>query len=478
MAQCNAAVYVRISQDRGGEGLGVQRQEQDCRKLAERLGWKVCEVYTDNDASAYSGKPRPAYLRMLEDLESGRIEGILAWHPDRLHRSPLELERFITLVEQRNIQVHTVQAGHYDLGTPSGRAVARTVGAWARFESEHKGERIRRAREQQALAGRFHGGMRPYGFEKDGVTVRPSEAVEIVKAIEATIAGVSLRSIVRDLNQRGIPTATGKKWTAVTLRDIICRPRVAGLSTLRGEVVAPAQWPALVPEETWRAAKTILEDPDRRTTRGGTIRWLGSGLYICGVCGRAELRASTSGSKRKHAYRCRARQFMDGTGHVTRSCEDVDNYVETVLVERLKRAGITDHLADPGESRAEAKQLRTESAAISERLEQLAALFADGTISAAQLATGTGKLRRRADEIAAELAALGTRSPLSMVAGTPDIETLWFGTKPDRSDGLPLGARRAILDALATVTILRAPSGRSRNGIYFDPDYVRIDWKG
>ena len=55
----SAAVYVRITQDRGGAGLGVERQEQECRALAQRLGWKVTEVYCDNDLSAFSGRRRP-----------------------------------------------------------------------------------------------------------------------------------------------------------------------------------------------------------------------------------------------------------------------------------------------------------------------------------------------------------------------------------------------------------------------------------
>ncbi len=50
MARMQAAVYVRISQDRDGEALGVERQETDCRALAKRRGWEVIEpIYRDND---------------------------------------------------------------------------------------------------------------------------------------------------------------------------------------------------------------------------------------------------------------------------------------------------------------------------------------------------------------------------------------------------------------------------------------------
>src|SRR6478736_4372336 len=81
-----AAIYCRISRDREGAGLGVERQEADCRALAERLGWEVAAVFVDNDISAYSGARRPQYDLMLAAVREGEIKGIVAWHPDRLHR--------------------------------------------------------------------------------------------------------------------------------------------------------------------------------------------------------------------------------------------------------------------------------------------------------------------------------------------------------------------------------------------------------
>ena len=81
-----AAIYTRISKDRTGESLGVQRQEEECRKLADRLGATVVAVHSDNDISAFSGKraaritngcwwipPRPARIDTL----------LIAWHTDR-----------------------------------------------------------------------------------------------------------------------------------------------------------------------------------------------------------------------------------------------------------------------------------------------------------------------------------------------------------------------------------------------------------
>jgi DNA invertase Pin-like site-specific DNA recombinase len=73
-----AAVYCRVSDDRLGTRLGVARQEQDCRDLVERQAWEVAEAYVDNDMSAFGGKDRPGYRRVLADIEHGRIDVIVA----------------------------------------------------------------------------------------------------------------------------------------------------------------------------------------------------------------------------------------------------------------------------------------------------------------------------------------------------------------------------------------------------------------
>ena len=158
-----AAIYARISEDRTGAGLGVQRQREDCQALAVAQGYRVVEVFTDNDVSAYSGKPRPGYRRMLEAIANDTVDVVLAWHTDRLHRSPLELEEYISLSETHNVSTRTVQAGELDLSTASGRMTARIHGAVSRQESEHKSERITRKAQELAMAGKYMGGARPYG---------------------------------------------------------------------------------------------------------------------------------------------------------------------------------------------------------------------------------------------------------------------------------------------------------------------------
>src|SRR3954471_12384066 len=112
-----ACIYCRMSEDREGGGLGVDRQREDCEELAAALGLNVIRIYADNDLSAYSGKPRPEYQQMLDDIRAGTYGNVLAWHTDRLPRRPLELEEYIDVCEPRQIVTRTVKAGALDLTT-------------------------------------------------------------------------------------------------------------------------------------------------------------------------------------------------------------------------------------------------------------------------------------------------------------------------------------------------------------------------
>jgi hypothetical protein len=85
-----AAVYARIRSDPSGRALGVARQVENCRRLAECLGWRVAQEYVDNDLSAYSGNRRPAYAQMLTDLADALCDAVICYHVDRLTRRPIQ----------------------------------------------------------------------------------------------------------------------------------------------------------------------------------------------------------------------------------------------------------------------------------------------------------------------------------------------------------------------------------------------------
>ena len=194
-----AAIYLRISLDREMDGLAIDRQREDCEKLAQFRGWEIVETYVDQSISASDKtKKRPAYLRMVADYEAGLLDAIVCYDLDRLTRQPRELEDWIDRAESRGLLLVTAN-GDADLGTDGGRMYARIKAAVARAEVERKGARQSRAHVQRARQGRPPKGVRPMGYTTAGELI-PHEA-EAVRAIYAAfLRGDSLHGIARALS--------------------------------------------------------------------------------------------------------------------------------------------------------------------------------------------------------------------------------------------------------------------------------------
>jgi len=207
------AIYARISDDRDGTGLGVERQEIDCRRLAEERGLGDVLIFTDNDISAFSGKKRPQYIEMMERIKAGEFENLIAWASDRLHRSPRELEDFIDTCEAMKINIYTVKAGHYNLSSPDGRAMARILGTMARAESEKTSDRGRRKALEVALRGENWGtGSRPFGYQEGSMVIEEIEALALRDVVQRFLAGESLNSLALWLNLQEIKTPAGNPF--------------------------------------------------------------------------------------------------------------------------------------------------------------------------------------------------------------------------------------------------------------------------
>jgi DNA invertase Pin-like site-specific DNA recombinase len=303
-----AGIYVRISRDYAGEGLGVERQEQDCRLLADRLGWDVEDVYIDNDVSAFRKRKDDSQInRLVADLRLGRINAVLAWHMDRLHRDNQELLDYIKLSNELDFPTHCHASGVVDLTTPNGRAAAITLGAWARAESEHKAERLRSKHAQLRDSGKMVG-ARSFGWKYDTVGERKDPRTGEVKPINKTrpdldpveselvaevahriLAGESPYHLAVEMNERGFATTKGGPWLHGNLRLMLLNPKVAGFRATEGKIHRDSdgrpvvgQWEPILAPETWVSLVAVL-NRKKRTRQGSTKHLLG-GLVNC-ECG-------------------------------------------------------------------------------------------------------------------------------------------------------------------------------------------------
>jgi DNA invertase Pin-like site-specific DNA recombinase len=307
-----AAIYCRISRDRqevmvDGEKrftmLGVERQEEDCREACARLGWSVAEVFVDNDVSATTGKVRPRYEAMLAAIAEGRVDAIVCWHPDRLYRRVADLERLIATCERYHVPISTVNAGAVDLTTPTGRLVAGLLAQVNKYEGEHKAERWVRSFKQRREAGApTGGGTRMYGWDREGNLI-PGEVATIRGAVSRVLEGVPLKVIAMEVNEAGARTTKGNLWRATAIKNLLENPRLAGWTTMYGEVVSDSTWPAILTRDEWHDVQRALSANAGRPR--ARVAWL-LGVARCGVCDSALITGARSPHRGKsvRVYKC------------------------------------------------------------------------------------------------------------------------------------------------------------------------------
>jgi|GEM_PF-190221 len=338
-----AAVYTRISEDREGREIGVERQMIDSRVLAARRGLEIVGEYSDNDisASTASTTPRPGYDAMIAAVRAGEVDVVVAYSSSRITRRPREWEDLIELNEATGFLIFTAVGGDIDLATAAGRRMARINYAVGAGEAEEIRERIHRANQHRVeVLGEPTNGIR-YGWRRGrgGAMELDPEHAEVVREIaRRVVAGESLSRIKNDLNARAIPTPRvdeiarraeqGKTsdqtsrgvpnavaqeiaartvagepltaivadlharrervpaWSHASLRSVVMRPANVARIAYQGQMF-PGKFPPILDVETFEAVCVILGDEARAPRRPEGMRYreirhVLSGVAVCG----------------------------------------------------------------------------------------------------------------------------------------------------------------------------------------------------
>lgn len=459
------AIYARISQDRTGEELGVKRQLLDCRAEAERRGWEVAEEYVDDDMSAYSGKKRPAYERMLLDLAEGRRDGVIVWHMDRLHRRPIELERFVDTCTRAGVRDVVTLSGDIDLAKGDGLLMARLLAAVAANESDSKRRRQQRKALEIAQAGKPKtGGPRPFGFEEDKTTHRPDEAAVIRDLAARALAGETLISMATWLQANNIQTVGGKEWRTNTVRTMLTNPRNWGLRTHQGQVIGTANWKPIIEADQGERLRRLLLDPARRTNRSAR-RYLLTGLLRCGICG-TRLNSAPRGDIRR--YGCRKGPDSRGCGGVFIYAAMLEDFVQDAVLHRLDSPDMYRNLTDGGADQEQARLVADAIQTDTNRMDELITMWTDGEISRAEWLKARKRVEDHLEANRRHLARLTHReAAVDYIGHGKELREKW--------DSLNLSRQVAIVKAVLNHLTILPASTPGRHGL--DPTRVVPEWR-
>ncbi|MEV5688591.1 recombinase family protein [Streptomyces sp. NPDC052164] len=474
-----AGIYCRLSYAPDGSLEKVERQEADCRALADRLGWALSEahIFPDNSRSAWQRtRSRPQWDRMLKSIEAGEIDGVIVYHGDRLIRQPYDLETLIGISESRGMRIAS-PSGTRDLDSPDDRFILRIEAAQACRESDNISRRVKRALDARLERGLTQsGGHRAFGYGVqtgtrtkaiDGVEVQvpvydmgqqvPEEARILFEAGERLLAGQPQAGVVRWMDAL-CTTTEGNAWQTKTLRNLCLSPRSAGLIERDGELY-DAAWDGVFPREMWESLHRYYADgAELRPHPGRERKYLLSGVGggQCWNDGSWMATKPTGGRNRKGSriYYC------DTCRGVGRNVAHTDAYVSGRAIRLLNSPELLNELSaraeDPGRA-DELAALERRRDAVRQQIESLAD---NPEIDAALALVGLASLEKKIKTLRAQLGASAEHRLLGRMVGIT----------PEQWEATPIDIRATTVRILFGVVLLPT----KRRGPGFDTDAIRV----
>lgn len=327
-------IYARYS-SHNQKDASIEQQVAECQRYAAERGLQISNTYADRAISGRTDR-RPAFQKMMREAEKGMFQFVLAWKSNRIGRNMLQAMVNEARLNDLGVRVFYVEEDFDD--TAAGRFALRSMMNVNQFYSENMAEDVRRGLADNALQAKAAGPV-PFGY-KTGPDLRyelDSPRDEIVREIyRRIVSGDTFSGIMSDLNERGIPTRTGRPWNKSSLHGIISNERYRGIyiwSNIRIEGAIPR----IVSDDLFfKAQEAIKMKKSARGRHNVNGDYLLTGKLFCGHCKSAMVGVSgTSKTGSLHYYYVCQKKRTD------HSCEKKN--VRRDYIERIVAQAISDY---------------------------------------------------------------------------------------------------------------------------------------
>ena len=340
MEKAQAAIYCRLSQDDGslGESGSIQTQKAILTQYCQEHHMEIVDCYCDDGWSG-TNFDRPAFQRMIGDIEAGRVNTVIVKDLSRFGREYAQMGLYIEhYFEEKGVRFLSL-AENIDSSQGLNNLVLPFTNVINSLYARQASEKTKAAHRARAKNGMFLGSRAPYGYQKDPndrhhLIVDP-EAAEVVKEIFRMFAdGIGYVRMTKILRERNIlnPQAYFNQnnpdyykhsdywrkpfdWHATSVRAILNNPVYLGKLTFgktktkgffdkRRVPAEESDWivvehthEPLVSQELWDTVHQMMK-ARRRENGSGHVQPF-AGLVKCAGCG-SSLNASYDKKKGKY----------------------------------------------------------------------------------------------------------------------------------------------------------------------------------
>jgi site-specific DNA recombinase len=469
-------IWIRVSTDMQVQGDSPEHHEQRARYYVEAKGWTVVEVYRLEAISGKSVMGHPETKRMLADIKSGHINGLVFSKLARLARNTKELLEFSELFRAANADLISL-AESIDTSTPAGRLFYTIIAAMAEWERDEISARVQASVPVRARLGKSLGGAAPFGYRWEGNTFSadPTEAPVRALMYELFVQHQRKQTVAKALNSLGYRTRNNALFTATTihrlLRDSTANgERRANYTKSTGEnknwilkpkeewIIIPCE--AIVSPELWEQCNRILDEQEhKRAPTAKKAVYLLSGFVHCS-CGR------------------KMYVFQNSQNYACKTCkrriavEDLDEIYQIHLKEYLNSINPVEYLSRSDEQLQAQKALlastQKEHAKLAKRISDMVAMRLDGEMSKEQFAEQYKPLETRVAQLDLQLPELEADIDVRTIQlNSTDVVMSEAKALYEQWGGMPYEQKRTIVEMITsrieldrediTITLAYAP---------------------
>jgi len=391
-ARIAAVGYIRMSTDR--QEHSPERQRKEIQQLADREGYRIIKWYEDHGLTGTESANRPEFQQLLHDAERKRFQAILLHEQSRFSREDIfDVMLHWRLLRQAGVEIVTCQRGRLRFDDLGGIITAIIDQHGAREESAKLASRVVSGQRLRASQGKRIGGI-VFAYDREvydeqGKFIRrvhfrerfrkppawttklvPSEDTDAVEGLqwsfEAIRQGYSALHVVRGLNERGLKTTYGNRFTYSCVAGMLRNPAYVGILRAgkyskgkfcrvddEGLIVVEDAHEPLVSRAVFDEVQTILARRKRHHERARPGTYLLSGLVTCAHCGNpvyAVRRTGRDGRKPQTFYQCgldrQNPRYKTECPHPAVRLDRLEPFVLDTLRQYVLEAGAAERVKD------------------------------------------------------------------------------------------------------------------------------------
>ena len=275
------AIYTRKSTEEGlaqeFNSLDAQRESAEAFiKSQSHERWTCLPDRYDDGGFTGGNIERPALKRLLEDIETGRVDVVLVYKVDRLSRSLLDFARLMSLFDSKGVSFVSVTQ-QFSTTSSMGRLTLNILLSFAQFEREIISERTRDKIAATRRKGKWSGGRPILGYDIDRgsgkLVVNQGEAEQVKEIFTLFAKKRGLVPVLEELSYRGWMNKSwmkrsgdfivGAPFNRISLGYLLRNVLYIGRVRYKAEI-HPGEHPALLELKLWETVQALFESREEK----------------------------------------------------------------------------------------------------------------------------------------------------------------------------------------------------------------------